>query len=302
MATPDDQLVQQVVKQVLEALQRRDAERAGDAPAGIRPPVGVCTGDYSQFTDRPDLAGGAASSHSPGGGDRRDHGAATPAAASASGVHADLPGPEGPPPLTGIVTAEQLREAAAASPDGAARLDAKARLTPLANDLVRESPGLVIRAGATSGAGGAGGAGAADALPWLWWAAGHCPAVQSLTQQRRGRLRPSGASRDHAGLSRVVRDVADGVAGRKLRGGLLFVSSAARALLLANRCPSLRAVSAHRPDTLDDAIADLAPNVIVFEYPRLSKEAMGVLLDKALHSEAKPSPTLMRELRDLGHA
>ncbi|MFW6336364.1 MAG: hypothetical protein ACOC3G_04475 [Phycisphaeraceae bacterium] len=319
MPQNDEQLVQQVVQRVLAALERRESGGSapvagGGASASIRPPAGVCTGDYSQFKDRPDLAGaspqaGGERSEAP---DSRPQAGAERSEAPGRSTPANLSTPAQPPALTGIVTAEQLRAAAAAAADGRARLDAKARLTPLANDLVRESPELMVRLGTSPSAAGA--AGAAGALassaaattpaagsPWLWWADGHCPGVQTLTHQRRDALRPSAARRDQAGLSQVIRDIALGVHGQTLTGGVLFVRSACRPLLLANRCPNLRAVSSHRPDLLEQAVAELSPNVLILEYPRLSGEMMASLVEKVLAHQPHAPAVLSRELRELAH-
>ena len=332
MPNRDEQLVQQVVQRVLEALARSDSGEAAPAAgsggsAPIRPPVGVCTGDYSQFKDRPDLAAagleGASQTDSQAGAERSEAPGHAPAVGTPVGepdrTAADLPGSgSGPgsgttapglPALTGIVTAEQLRAAAASAPDGKARLDAKARLTPLANDLVRESPALMVRVGGVAspantpgGAGGSTGAGpATSGGTWLWWADGHCPGVQTLTNHRRDALRPSAARRDEAGLPQVIRDIALGVRGHTLAGGVLFVRSACRALLLANRCPNLRAISSQRPDLLEQAVAELSPNVLILEYPRLSGEMMAMLADKVLNHAPHPPAVLNRELRELSH-
>ena len=298
MPTSDEQLVQQVVQRVLDALNQRDGGQSGAAP--IHPPAGVCTGDYSKFTDRPDL-------QSQGQPQRDPAAAADLPGTAATATPADAPDtpqtPPGPPPLTGIVTAEQLREAVKASPDGKARLAPRARLTPLANDLVRERPGVVVRAASSPAPASASvssvAAPVATGKPWLWWASGHCPAVQQLTNDRRDALRPSAARRDEAGLLQVVRDLAAGVAKKDLAGGVLFVRAAARPLLLANRSPALRAVAGHRADALEEAIADLAPNLLVLEYPRLSGELMRMLLDKVLATRPRPSAVLKRELDDL---
>ena len=133
MNSEDQKLIEIIAEQVLEVLRRRQGpgaegredgpgdrgqqETGGRAPRDeVRPPIGVCTGDYSQF---PELQ------------KRRRAGAARPAA----------------PPLTGIVTAEQLQRAMDTATDGVVHLADDARLTPLANDLAREHPQRVRRGG-----------------------------------------------------------------------------------------------------------------------------------------------------------
>ena len=88
--------------------------------------------------------------------------------------------------------------------------------------------------------------------------------------------------------------------GNTLAGGVLFVRSACRPLLLANRCPNLRAVSTHRADALDRAIAELSPNVLILEYPRLSGEMLASLVEKVLsHTPAPPRRSQPRAPRTL---
>ncbi len=272
MATPDEQLVKLVTEQVLAALR---AKRTGTTPARIDPAIGVCTGDYSQFTDRPDLAGG-------GGGGR----SAKPQAAMS---------PQ-PVALGGIVTADQLQHAIASSSDGIALLAADARLTPLAADFAREHPEKVRR-----GAGAANRRSGADAAstPWLWWADGHCPAVQSVTGKHRQRLRPSAAGRNASGLLQVVRDLKAGLADHSLTGGLLFVASAARAALLAYRCPGVRAVVGTCQEAVDEAIRDLGANVLIVEYPYTNEQKLASMVDAMLSRNPEASPHLERELAEL---
>src|SRR5690606_12906424 len=121
------ELVQKIAQQVLRAIQAQAGEAAGgpkaEGPAPIQPPAGVCTGDYSKF---PELVG-------------RSVGARPQAAPTVIA-------------LSGIVTAAQLEAAIKASSDGVAVLAPDARLTPLANDLVRQKPGCIRRADAAPAA------------------------------------------------------------------------------------------------------------------------------------------------------
>ncbi len=109
-------------------------------PAEIRPPAGVCTGDYSKF---PELAGRLHSKADPGASAAVD-GVRNPQVTSQQASR-QAPAPTVPAPLTGIVTENQLLAAMAAAPNGAI-LAADARLTPLAQDLARRYPDRVRRA------------------------------------------------------------------------------------------------------------------------------------------------------------
>lgn len=267
MPTRDDQLVKQITEQVLAALQReKSAGPSASSAAPINPPIGVCTGDYSQFTDRPDLVN-------------------------------DTDSPITPTSLLGgIVTAAQLQEAIDGSTDRVANLAPDARLTPLAADFVREHPEKVRRGthveprDPKSEIAG---------VPWLWWADGHCPAVQSIVATHRPQVRPSAAPRSESGLLQVVRDLKTGLHNQTLSGGLLFVSSAVRASLFANRCAEIRAVVANCEEVVNEAIGSLSANALIIEYPYVDERKMSAMVSAMLAKPPKASPHLARELAEL---
>ncbi len=180
MAHIDPQLVAQITKAVIDALSSSpDGSRAQGA-AAIKPPIGVCTGDYSQFSDRPDLTATSAKTTAPA----TATGDAVPSASAA-------------PPISGIITAQQLQSAIASAPDGVAVIAHDARPTPLANDFIREHPAKVRRADAVS-------SGlkrpAPIGQPWLWWPASASFSAGSCQSGKRASCcwRPAGALR-HAG-------------------------------------------------------------------------------------------------------
>ncbi|NBC10792.1 MAG: hypothetical protein GVY24_03535 [Planctomycetes bacterium] len=285
MAEIDPQLVAQITRAVIDALQRGGGEASADStpdrPAPIKPAIGVCTGDYSQFTDRPDL-GQPDSTTTP---NAERHEASDPAAS-----------PPAPPALTGIITAQQLQDAIAAAPDGVATLAPDARLTPLANDHVRENPDCVRRvelraehaiAGTLNGA------------PWRWWAEGHCPTVAAAMQQLTGVAVPSGAPRSEAGLAQMIRDLSQSVRHKSSRGGLIFVRSAARAVVMANRCAPLRAIVGTCPDAVEQGLAQIGANVLIVEYPYINAERLAAMVNLMTRSRPAAPPYVERELADL---
>jgi len=274
MADIDPQLVAQITKAVIDALAQAPA---GGQAAPIKPPIGVCTGDYSQFTDRPDL--GAQAPAKPG-----------------TEAQAMPESPMGPPPLAGIITAQQLQEAIAEAPDGVAVLAHNARPTPLANDYIRENPAKVRRADAPVGAQRKP---VAVGQPWLWWADGHCPAVLATTAGLGSLAVHSGAARSEAGLVQALRDIANGVRTRSVRGGIVFVRSAARATVLANRSPVLRAVVGTCPEAVEQGIAQIGANVLIVEYPHVSAERLASMVTRIVQSKPNATPHTERELADM---
>ncbi|MCE9590409.1 MAG: hypothetical protein K8S99_07790 [Planctomycetes bacterium] len=276
MATPDPQLVQLITQQVIAVLRERGivpgAGAAAQARVEIRPPMGVCTGDYSQF---PELAGRNV------GAEKQD---AKPQAAAVL-------------PLTGIITANQLQAAMDASSGGAVVLAVDARLSPLANDLARKFPNRIQRASASSNK-SENPADAAD-LPWLWWIDGSCPVVSQVTTERSARLRASSAPHSPASLSGVVRELASAIKARRVAGGILFVHNAARAMCLANRCASIRAVVGTCGEAVEQGVTELGANVLVVEYPHHGYRGVSQMVDRMLQQPPKPPASIERELADL---
>lgn len=275
------QLVKAITQQVLAVLRERGLA-GGDgaaARAEIHPPVGQCTGDYSKF---PELAG-------------RLSGAAAQPSAKPAEAQALAQAKTEPIPLAGIVTANQLQAAMAAAADGVAVLSAEARLTPLANDMLRKDPKRVRRVTA----GGAARAVDPAALPWMWWIDGSCPVVQEVTTQRRERLRPASASHTPGALTQVVRDLAEAIRNRRVAGGLLFVHNAARATCMANRCASIRAVVATCGEAVEQGIQDLGANVLVIEYPHHGLRSASAMVDRMLQQPPQAPAAVERDLADL---
>ncbi|MCX5661701.1 MAG: hypothetical protein NTW19_18640 [Planctomycetota bacterium] len=314
MTEQESQLVQMIAREVLAVLRSRGLAAASggtqSAPSGssdsarvhIQPPVGVCTGDYSKF---PELAAKMKSiGAAPPAGAGSSPASSVSESASPSSSSAPAPTVE-PIALSGIVTANQLEAAFKANPDGVAVLAADARLTPLANDLARQHAKRVRRLGASesaaaSSASSSGGGGAPNAdLPWVWWIDGVCPVVQEVTTVRRQRLRRSGANATPGALGQAIRDLAAAVKSKRVAGGLLFVHSAARAVCLANRCPSLRAVVGTCGESVEEAVQQLGANVLIVEYPHHGLRSASAMVDRIMQSVPQAPPAVERDLADL---
>jgi len=279
MTDADQKLVQAITEQVIRALQQRGqiGGGAGNPHADIKPPAGVCTGDYTQFTERPDLAGQS--------GDPQNTAATS------------QPNDQGVV-LTGILTANQLQEAVASAPNGVVRLAADARPTPMATDWIREHPEQVQRIAQLNDKHTI--VGAEQSKPWLVWVAGQCPAVDAVTSKLANWLQRSAAPRTDAGMAQAVQDLARGVSEKHLAGGLLFVESAALAACYANRCAALRAVVGTAPETVNEAVNKLAANVLIVEYPRTQAGPMADMVGALLAGQGRSvSPAMQRTLAEL---
>ena len=300
------QMIELIAREVCAALKQQAANTAGQAPdrgpaahggssagprADVRPPIGICTGDYSKF---PELRG-------------RLHGA------TSTGEPLAVPGDGGltgsavnaePLPLTGIITAKQLQQAWDVSADGSALLADDARLTPLANDLARQNPERIRRAtlsrrsDATSNP-RAVRSGPAQAVPWFWWLDGQCPAAQAVVARHGARFCTSVVNRAPNVIGQVVRDLASSLKVGRVAGGVLFVHSAARANCYANRCPSIRAVVGTCAEAVDEGIRDLGSNVLLIEYPHVAPRQIEAMVHRMIAQSPAPPPQTVRELADL---
>lgn len=354
MTDVDRQLVQRITERVIRALSneprpsgsgRPDAAEpsaasstssdaitpglgASDAPAHVRPAIGVCTGDYRRFTDRPDLVAEASQSRNSEGrhneqppSGSRCSGGSEPSSASAALVGppphdrealteaspAD-PLPRVGPVLSGFVTAAQVD----AAPGDRLLLEAGAKLTPLAEDRVRER-GMSVRrasrlAGRRDGSGEArrGGSGAGPGAwsgegEWLWWSDERCPEVKGAVDGLDGwRLTPvSASSRGPEAIAAVVRAVAERVGSRRAAGAVLFVRGGAAATCLANRSRALRAILGPCPASVERGVRDMAANVLIVEHGFHDRHRMASIVRRFLETPRPAPPVIERRLREV---
>ena len=267
MSEPAPELVERIVREVVAALERRAPEEKppGEAPgAPIRPPVGVCTGDYSQF---PELRG-------------RLHGRGNPDSAP-------RPAREGPAPLEGIVTASRLADALGSAPDGTALLAPSARLTPLAMDLAREQPRRVRRAASEPDS--------AATARWLLWAETRFAVTERLAAQA-GDVARVPADEEAAALGQAAEAIEVG----RAAGAVVLVRDAARAMMLANRRPPLRAVLGTCPEAVGRARSAIGANVLILEPPYHGAEALEAMAEKFLAAPPERPRDLDRALEAVG--
>jgi hypothetical protein len=299
MNQQDQQLVEMIARQVIEQLtqsglisngpngpgssaasiaQSITATAVGQIPqADIRPPIGTCTGDYSQY---PELTG-------------REIGAAPPIQSAVASPQASATTQASCVALTGIVTANQLQAAMDFAADGVAQLAPEARLTPLANDLARQYPERVSRVSASQTPGDA------SAAQWMWWTDGHCPVIQQLVGQYQDRLISVGGGYGNASVSGLIRELSGAISHKRTAGGLLFVKNAARVMCMANRCRSIRAVTGTCPQAVEQGISEIGMNVLVIEYPYQSPQNVYTMVERFLQQRPQVPAMVERELADL---
>ncbi|MFA7235778.1 MAG: hypothetical protein WC058_02850 [Phycisphaeraceae bacterium] len=256
----DPQLADRITQMVLQAL--KNTGNPAQTPADIHAPLGVCTGDYSKFTDRPDLNQTEKSENKQ---------------------------PE-PAALSGVITAAMVD----AIKGDTLVLDAKSKLTPLGADRVKERRMTVKRVSNPQSA-----IRNPQSNTWLWWIDGRCQAVEKLTTHLRETLTPLGARHDASQLHQAVRDAARRVRGGQAAGAILFVPSAALAVCYANRCPSLRAVVATCGEAVEQGVELLGANVMIVEYPHHGFRSMLAMAERFTSAKRPELTGVERQLKEL---
>ncbi|HEY1684825.1 MAG TPA: RpiB/LacA/LacB family sugar-phosphate isomerase [Tepidisphaeraceae bacterium] len=212
-----------------------------------------------------------------------------------------------------IVTARQLEDMhKSAGGSGKIVLPYRAKLTPLAKDFIKAkkielgyadsadrpaggpagSPALVEPVGPLAG----NGSGA-----YLWWSDGPAgPAKAAMTtEERQSGVKPLAIANDEANLINAIRAIAKEMKSGNTAGAVLLVKSGARAMVFANRCPSIRAVLGTCMETVEQGIDQIAANVLVIEHPHKNLSQIRNLLTRFLHRPRKLSPQIEQQLKEL---
>ncbi len=280
MTQVNEQLVRQITQQVMDAIERETR------PAAIRPPAGICTGDYSKFSEL---------NNRPVGAPRPDGERSEPAGSTAAAPSASPPSAAPHiPVLFGIITAKQLEKL-----EGKVRLGPGARLTPLAADLVKQRKLVVERVDIKAGSAAAAPAAVASDN-WYWWIDGNCPIAEAVMQEFKDTFAPLSTRRQNAALAEAVRGIAKRVRDGQAAGGVIFVHSAAQANCFANRCSNLRAVVGTSDLAVEQGVKLLSANVMIVEYPMHGHRSMRALVERFLQTPRKNLPAVEAQLRELG--
>jgi ribose 5-phosphate isomerase RpiB len=152
----------------------------------------------------------------------------------------------------------------------------RARLSPLAADWVRRkkisvgygdvTANLAPKLGASSPLPGES---PKDVGKFAWWCDGPCGAAKGaiMGMAREANLSGMAIPADAKQIASVVKTLSGEVKSGKVAGGILVVKSGAVAMVLANRCSSLRAVLGTCLDSVEQGIQLVAANVLVLEHP-----------------------------------
>jgi ribose 5-phosphate isomerase RpiB len=220
-----------------------------------------------------------------------------------------------------IVTARQLQDLHRQSGgNGQLTLPYRAKLTPLASDWIRSKklsigysdvsptpsqPGAGAPVLSSSGVGiGASAPGyEGNTATIRWWCDGPCgpakAAVVSLEKQ--SSFVPLDVVSDARQLPAAIKAIAAQVRSGQAGGGVIMVRSGAAAVVLANRCPSLRAVLGTCLDAVEQGLALVSANVLIIEYPYQTLQQTKNLLSRFSRGlRTGPLPAeLARHLQEL---
>ena len=135
----------------------------------------------------------------------------------------------------------------------------------------------------------------------MWWCDGPCGAAKAAVGAlaKESNLAAVDVPADVKQLVPVIRRIAASVKENKAAGGLLLVQSASAAVVLANRCASLRAVVGTTLESLEAGISQVAANVLVVEYPSKSFSQIKNLLSRFVRARRDVSAELKRQLEEL---
>jgi hypothetical protein len=208
-----------------------------------------------------------------------------------------------------IVTARQLQNLhARGQTDGQIVLPYGSRLTPLALDWIRSKrltlgygPAEMSVAQHPKSTPAPPVAAAPSAATILWWCDGPCgPAKAALAaQSRETSLSPIELPSEITQLVPAIKHMASQIKSARAGGGVLLVKSAAEAIVFANRCPSLRAIVGTCLESVDQATTNIAPNVLILEYPYKSLPQIRNLLSRFARGPRNPSEGIQRRLGEL---
>jgi hypothetical protein len=208
-------------------------------------------------------------------------------------------------------TARQLEELLKGNGgNGQLVLPYRARLTPNALDWIKarriaigySDAAPTVPGPAPSAPVGASTPAPSQSAPYLWWCDGPCgTAKAALTAQaKESAIAAIDRPADAGQLLGVIRHVAKEVGSGKSSGAIMIVHSGAAAMILANRCPSLRAIVGTCLEAVEQGIAQVAANVLVIEHPHKTLQQVRNLIARFVRGGPRSlTESMQQQLREL---
>ena len=213
-----------------------------------------------------------------------------------------------------IFTARQLEEMHKS--DGGITLPYRARLTPLAQDWIRQKKIEIgyadVDSHTVSGrvqlAVGAGNSGEPRSPPnsaakLLWWCDGPCGPAKAaiMAQSRECAIAQLPIAPEAVQLVAAIKKLAEEISQNRAAGAILLVQYGAAAMVYANRCPSLRAVLGTCLEAVEQGAQHVAANVLVIEYPYKSLSQVKNLVARFVRGKRELSEELRQRLQELAN-
>jgi hypothetical protein len=205
-----------------------------------------------------------------------------------------------------IYTARQLEDLHKANANGQLVLPYGARLTPLAADWAKSRKVAIgysnieppkpapktVNDPSTA---------ASQPNALLWWCDGPCGVAKAAltAQAKESPLTAIDEPTDAKNLVKVIKSIAADVKAGKASGSVLLVNSAAAALVMANRCPSLRAIVGTCLETVEQGIRQVAANVLIIEYPYKTLSQVKNMLGRFARAQRELNDDVKQQLQEL---
>jgi hypothetical protein len=203
-----------------------------------------------------------------------------------------------------IYTARQLEQLH--KTNGHVTLPYHARLTPAAQDWVRARRRNIEYTDGESKAPCLCPAQHPDGTPprntFLWWCDGPCGAAKAaiLAHAREANLLAVEVGSEASSTSAAVKHVAIEVKAKRVTGAILAVEHGAAAMVMSNRCASLRAVLGTCLDSVDQAVRRIGANVLVLEHAHRTLTEMRNMIARFTRAQSREVPDdVERQLREL---
>ena len=200
-----------------------------------------------------------------------------------------------------IVTARQLEDLHRQNgSNGHVTLPYRARLTPLATDWIR-SRKVVVGYGDVGTAPSRGASHAPAPSAFVWWCDGPCGPAKAavIAHERESSLRAMDLPTDSKQLVVVLKRIATDVKSERIQGAILLLQTGALATVLANRCPSLRAILGTSLESVEQGMQQVAANVLIVEHPQKTLQQVKNLLSRFTRGKCVLREELQRQLQEL---
>lgn len=136
---------------------------------------------------------------------------------------------------------------------------------------------------------------------FLWWCDGPCGAAKAAILASAGetKLLLIEIGPDPSNTASAVKHLAQEVKGERVAGGILAVNHGAAAMVMANRCASLRAVLGTCLDSVDQAVRRIGANVLVLEHAHRTLNEMRNMIRRFTTAPHHVPADVERQLKEL---